>query len=67
MQMNKKHLTSFISNIVLKNENPHNGETRIGEVHHERDMNRSFYNLVWKSIFEGINKTIGNKKKMKRP
>jgi hypothetical protein len=66
-KMNKKHLTSFISNIIIKNSNPDDGETRVGEVHHERDMNRSFYNLIWKSIFEGINKTIGNKRKMKRP
>ena len=64
---NKKHITSFISNIVLKNSNPDDGETRVGEVHHERDMNRSFYNLIWKSVFEGMNKTIGNKRKMKRP
>lgn len=66
-KMNKKHLTSFISNIIIKDSNPDDGETRIGEVHHDRDMNRSFYNLIWKSIFEGINKTIGNKRKMKRP
>jgi hypothetical protein len=65
---NKKHFTSFVSNLILKNANPgKNGEVRIGEVHHDRDMNRSFYNLVWKSIFEGVNKTIGNKRKMKRP
>ena len=66
-KLNKKHLTSFISNFVLKKSNPDDGETRVEEVHHERDMNRSFYNLIWKSIFEGISKSIGNKRKMKRP
>jgi hypothetical protein len=66
-KLNKKHLTSFISNFILKKSNPDDGETRVGEVHHERDMNRSFYNLIWKSIFEGISKSIGNKRKMKRP
>jgi len=64
----KKHITSFISNIIRKNSNPKKDEeVRVGEVHHERDMNRSFYNLIWKSVLEGINKTIGNKRKMKNP
>jgi len=66
--IDKKDVTSFVASIFLKKSNPKNGnDVRTVNVQHARDMNRSFYNLVWKTIFEGINLTIGNKKKMKRP
>ncbi len=66
--VDKKDVTSFLGNLFIKDDNPKNGEApRVSTVDHARDMNRSFYNLVWKTIFEGINLTMGNKKKMKRP
>ena len=66
--LDEKSISTFAANIILKDENPKKGEAvRVAEVHHARDMNRSFYNLVWKSIMEGVNISINNPKKMQRP
>ncbi len=59
--INKKNLLTFFANIFTKNDNPSNGKTRSNSVGIPRDTTRSFFNLVWKSIFEGVKQTAAGK------
>ncbi|MGZ8508851.1 MAG: hypothetical protein ACXWWA_00690 [Chitinophagaceae bacterium] len=63
-ELDKKSLTSFVANIIIKNNNPSNekDEPRVAIVHFDRDTNRSIFHLAWKSIFKGIRETVGIKK-----
>lgn len=58
----KKVIPSIVANIVMKNSNPGpNNEVRQAGVNYERDTVRSFFNLLWKSIFSGVKKSAGMK------
>ncbi|MBS1597737.1 MAG: hypothetical protein JST75_05900 [Bacteroidetes bacterium] len=59
----KKVLPTFVANIVLKNSNPSKpgDEYRVANVHYKRDTIRSFFNLLWKSIFSGVKQSAGMK------
>ena len=60
----RKSLSSFIANIAIKNENPENDEpVRKASISYERDTQRSFFNLLWKSIFVGVKESVGVKDK----
>ncbi|HJU46074.1 MAG TPA: hypothetical protein VJ647_04775, partial [Chitinophagaceae bacterium] len=63
--LHERALFSFIANnFVLKKENPAPGEAvRVERGVHEHEPNRSFFNLVWKTIFSGAAKTVGYNKK----
>jgi hypothetical protein len=60
-KLEKRNVTSFLANtLVIKNENPKNGEQpREEDCSFKREPNSSFYNLIWKTTFTGILKTIG--------
>jgi hypothetical protein len=54
----KKGLISLFANVlVIKDSNPGKGETRIGHPHFTRDPQKSFFNLVWKTLFTGLKET----------
>ncbi len=55
----KKGLKSLLANIIVKNDNPRNGNLREVTPHYDRDVRKSFFNLVWKTIFTGMKKTLG--------
>ncbi len=55
----KKGLTSLLANIIVKNDNPRNGNLREANPHYDRDVRKSFFNLVWKTVFTGMKKTLG--------
>ena len=57
--LKKRGFFSALANTLIKNENPHNGKLRIFDVQYDRDPQKSFFNLVWKTIFTGIQGTIG--------
>lgn len=58
----KKGLASLAANIFIKNSNPGKGETtRSADVHFDRILDKSFFNLIWKTIFTGIKQTVGVK------
>ena len=58
--LDKKKLVSMAANILIKNSNPGNNEkVRIGNGTFERDTNRSFFNLVWKTTFVALSETLG--------
>ena len=59
-ETDKKFLTSLIANLVIKKSNPKgDDEVRVQQVHLLRDINRSLFNLCWKTIFKGIQGTVG--------
>lgn len=53
----KKGLMSLLANALINDNNPKNGQTRVGDIAYERDKTKSFFNLIWKSVFSGIKKT----------
>jgi hypothetical protein len=53
----KKNLMSLLTNAMIKDANPSNGVVRNGEINYQRDIYKSFFNLLWKSVFSGIKKT----------
>jgi hypothetical protein len=57
----KKDVESFLANLLIKDKNPMNGETRVNEINNEREITKSFFNLVWKSIFAAAKKTAQGK------
>ncbi|HZG23015.1 MAG TPA: hypothetical protein VEZ17_00475 [Chitinophagaceae bacterium] len=63
--LKKRGLLSFIANnFVIKSKNPAEGQAvRIEKAAYERDTQRSFFNLVWKTIFTGSGKTVEYNKK----
>jgi hypothetical protein len=59
----KKGLASLAAGILLKRSNPDKGgQARVEDVHFRRILNKSMFNLIWKSIFSGIKQTMGIKK-----
>ena len=57
-ELRKKGLSSFIANLLAKNNNPQNGNLKEGKISFQRDTTKSFFNLLWKSIFDGAKTTI---------
>lgn len=53
-----KNVTSFVANVLIKDQNPSNGKTRSANIYYDRVMTKSFFNLVWKSIFDGAKKSL---------
>ncbi len=56
-----KDLISFAANIFVKNSNPKNGNLRTGKINFDRDITKSFFNLLWKSIFQASKKIARGK------
>ena len=66
-ELKKRHLLSFIANVfVIKNNNPWwlTGKTQRKEAYLERNSEAGFMNLVWKTAFLGILKTVGAPEKV---
>ena len=60
-KLKKKGLISILANVlVITNNNPTPGEpVRISNIKFERPKWGSFFNLIWKSIFNGVTETVG--------
>lgn len=56
-EIKNKTVTSFVANLIIKDQNPSNGKTRTGKIDFNRVVTKSFFNLVWKSIFDGAKKS----------
>jgi len=59
-QLDKKSLASFFANLVIKNSNRAE-DPRTEEAHFQRILNKSFFNLIWKTLFTGIKQSVGMK------
>ena len=60
-ELKKKGFVSMLANTLIKdkNDNPSN----VKSVEYQRDITRSFFNLVWKTIYTGVITTaLGTKK-----
>jgi len=57
-EIKKKSLMSILSNALIKDANPQKDVIRTGEINFQRDITKSFFNLVWKGVFSGIKKTV---------
>jgi hypothetical protein len=57
-EIKNRSVSSFFANILIKDQNPSNGNTRTGKIAFDRVMTKSFFNIVWKSIFDGAKKSI---------
>ena len=59
-EVKTKKVMSFVANIIVINANPaKNKPVRIVSVSHPRNVYRSIFNFIWKSLFEGVQKTVG--------
>jgi hypothetical protein len=58
-EIRKRGLASLGANLLVKNDNP--GPEGLREVNPEYDRNiyKSFFNLVWKTLFTGMKQTVG--------
>ncbi|MFT3909791.1 MAG: hypothetical protein QM737_10230 [Ferruginibacter sp.] len=56
-ELKKRGLVSFFANVIIKDDNPKNGNTRVGEIDIKRDTTRSFFNLIWKGILKAAKRT----------
>ena len=54
-ELKKKGLLSLLANILIKNENTSAANSK--NVLYERDISKSFFNLVWKTVFTGVKNT----------
>ncbi len=54
----KKGLLSFAANILIKNSNPRNGNTRSESMANDRDTTKSFFNFIFKGILEASKRTV---------
>ncbi|CAL1521449.1 hypothetical protein [Chitinophaga sp. MM2321] len=59
----RKGLVSFVANLlVIKDSNPLKDEkVRTSDPVYPRDIKKSFFNLVWKTLFTGVKETAGAK------
>jgi hypothetical protein len=55
-ELKKKGVVSLLANVLIKNDNPVDKTTRI-PVENNRDITKSFFNLLWKTVFVGLKKT----------
>lgn len=55
----KRGLVSLLANVIVKNDNPMNGTLREVTPEYERNEYKSFFNLVWKTLFAGMKETVG--------
>ncbi len=69
--LKRKAALSYLSNLLLINNNPSDGKTRSADFSSVREPTKSLFNLVWKSVLDGMMETAfgtqvaGIQKKMK--
>ncbi len=54
----RKTLLSFAANVLAKNSNPRGGVTRSASMENNRDTTKSFFNFIFKGIFEASKRTV---------
>lgn len=57
--LKKRGLVTLIANMAISDDNPRDGTLRKANPNHQRDPRKSFFNLIWKTLFEGIKQTVG--------
>ena len=54
--LKKKRLLTILANTVVKNDNTNSSNSK--NVYYQRDITKSFFNLVWKTVFTGAKNTV---------
>jgi hypothetical protein len=49
-----KVIPTLAAGLIVKDSNPMNGKLRTADVTYTRDIHRSIFNLMWKSLFAAI-------------
>lgn len=57
--LKKRGLATFAANLVIANSNPAQSGLRTQNPEYKRNIYKSFFNLVWKTIFTGMKETVG--------
>lgn len=61
-ELDTRRVMSIFANKMIDDDNPQKGEeTRVASVNISRNPNRSFFYLIWQSIFTGVKETLGVK------
>ena len=58
-EIKKRGLASMAANMMVAKSNPGKDGLRKVTPHFDRDINKSFLNLVWKTLFTGMKETVG--------
>ena len=58
-QIAKRGFASLVANLMIRNDNPDKKGLRKVTPIYERNPHKSFFNLIWKTIFTGIKETVG--------
>ncbi|MCW3090233.1 MAG: hypothetical protein JWP81_1302 [Ferruginibacter sp.] len=58
--LKKRGLVSLLANAIIKNDNTNKANSK--QINNDRDTTRSFFNLVWKTIYAGAKNTALGKK-----
>lgn len=58
-ELKKRGLASFGANLLVKNDNPGSEGVREVSPEYDRNIYKSFFNLVWKTLFTGMKQTVG--------
>jgi hypothetical protein len=62
-EINNKNLLTILTNTLVKNKNVAGKGMRVATIDKERDLTKSFFNFLWKSIFSGGMEILGVKPK----
>lgn len=57
--LKKRGLITFIANMAISDDNPGNGTLRRVNPGRRRNPRKSFFNLIWKTLFDGMKETVG--------
>jgi hypothetical protein len=58
-KVKKRHFLSLAANFLVQNNNPGSSGLRKVNAKYQRNIYKSFFNLVWKTIFAGMKETAG--------
>ena len=58
-EIKKRGLASMGANLLVKNDNPGSEGVRQVNPEYDRNIYKSFFNLVWKTLFTGMKQTVG--------
>ena len=56
--LKKNGLVTVFANTLIHNNNPEHNNTYTGIIEFKRNMNASIFNLLWKSVLDGVKKTV---------
>jgi hypothetical protein len=58
-EVKKRGFASLAANLVVQNNNPGASGLRKVNAQYKRNIYKSFFNLVWKTVFTGMKETVG--------